>query len=160
MPSRPASNGFSLLEMLVAIGVLAICLMPILELQITLDRRHAERQLALDRLTAQRSALALLRGINPSLEPVGIRTLAPATTLRWQAVPLSTPRRALHFLGGEAYHDITLYRIVATLTRPDHRFAVEAIGWQPAPRPVLRLATPPAAGTSPPAAGATPPAGK
>jgi prepilin-type N-terminal cleavage/methylation domain-containing protein len=123
-------RGFTVVEMLVAMAIVAITFIPIVGLTTNTTRLHIRQNLMIDRQMAQASALTLLRGVNPTEEPNGTRDLGGTTRLEWRATMLSAPRRSLRFLGGEGDFVITLYRLDAKLSMPDDRFSIERIGWQ------------------------------
>jgi general secretion pathway protein I len=125
--------GFSVIEALVALAIVALVLMPLIALQTQVTRTFGRQAQLHDQITAQRNALAVLREINLMPEPVGERRLAPGTRLRWIARPISRPARSLEFLGQGGPFDVALYRVdavVETDTGPVTSFAIEQVGWR------------------------------
>ncbi|PTQ11429.1 hypothetical protein CLG96_08235 [Sphingomonas oleivorans] len=130
-------RGFTVIELLVAVVIMAMVLIPVARMQADLSRRHARQAVLLDRFTAMHNALALLRGLNPLAEPSGRRLLAPGLLLQWRATRVSEVRRSLRFLGGEGDFDVALFRIDAQILRSSGgmpmRFAIERLGWRAIP---------------------------
>jgi prepilin-type N-terminal cleavage/methylation domain-containing protein len=130
MKGRADDLGFTLIEMLVTIAVIAVGLVPIVEMQGRIARFHAKQIEMAERLTAERTALALLRDMNPTINPKGTATIGVASSMTWQATPISAPIRSLRFLGGQGQFYIVLYRLDVSIDHPKHQFSVERIGWQ------------------------------
>jgi general secretion pathway protein I len=132
MTSRTTA-GFSVIEALVALAIVALVLMPLIALQTQVTRTFGRQAQLHDRMTAQRNALAVLREINLMPEPVGERRLAPGTRLHWIARPISRPARSIEFLGQAGRFDVALYRadaVVETGAGPIASFAIEQVGWR------------------------------
>ena len=128
------TGGFTLIELLVTLAVIGAALSPVILLQIEANARHRRQTEQVDRLTATRNALALLRTLNPWATPVGTAEAGPGLTLMWTARAISAPRRSLRWLGGEGAFDVALYHVEARLVRTDGReagrFSVEQVGWR------------------------------
>lgn len=130
-----AERGFSALEALIAVAIVAMALVPILALRAQAARdyqRQAEMRAA---ATAQSNALAILREINPMAEPSGVRTLGRDDRLVWRAVPISRPVRSVGFETPDGEFDVALYRIDAEVRGRDQapraHFTVDLVGWRP-----------------------------
>jgi prepilin-type N-terminal cleavage/methylation domain-containing protein len=131
MVRRSDSRGFSLAEMLVAIAIAAVGLIPIMEMESRTAKLHATQIEAAERLTAERTAIALVRDINPAMTPEGTSPIGLISSMKWHATPISRPKRALRFLGGPGEFDITLFRLDVAIDHPKHQFSVDRIGWRP-----------------------------
>lgn len=129
-----ASSGFSVMETLVAIAILAVALIPILMLQTQTSRasfREAQTRAA---ITDQQNALAILRDINPMLRPTGQIAMSDVRTVSWRASPLSAVTPTLVRGGAETSFDAALYRLNVEI-RDAHgarlaSFAVDQMGWR------------------------------
>ncbi len=126
---RWEQSGFSAMEALVAVAIVAVAMVPLASLQGQVSRDAARQQAEQARLASERSALVLLRAVNPMQEPSGIRELGGGLVLHWTARPISeaAPTNAGGF-------DVALYRIEAQIQdsgrRPLANFAVDQVGWR------------------------------
>ncbi len=127
---RTAQSGFSAIEALVAVAIVALALVPLASLQGQVSRTVARQQETQVRLNAERNALALLREVNLADAPQASRELGAGQVLRWQAEAISPPTRSS---SGE--FDVTLYRLEATIADQDGaiiaEFSLEQLGWRP-----------------------------
>ena len=126
LPTRP---GFSIMETLVAVALLAIAIIPIYAFQQTLANTAARLQTASALLDAQESALAVLESIDPLAEPEGVMDLGD-WRLSWQSRELASERPADGYLGTSIW-GVALYEIDATLVRNEtrHTFTIRRVGW-------------------------------
>lgn len=131
--TRSRQSGFSLIETLVAVGIVAIALVPIMSLEIQLQRGFVEQRARLSELQTQRNALALLRDFNFTETPSGRLPLGVGQTLTWRATALSQPIRTTRFPRGEGEFEVVLWRVEAEVVGPGEqrvRFNVEKLGWR------------------------------
>ena len=131
--TRSRQSGFSLIETLVAVGIVAIALVPIMSLEIQLQRGFVEQRARLSELQTQRNALALLRDFNFTETPSCRLPLGVGQTLTWRATALSQPIRATRFPRGEGEFEVVLWRVEAEVVGPGEqrvRFNVEKLGWR------------------------------
>ena len=128
---RGGQAGFSVLEAIVAVALVAAAFLPLLLLQ----GRVAETAIAIERTEARvrsmDAALAYLATVNPSMRPTGEEPIGDAT-LSWTATPIQ-PAAPVRGLTGEASrYDATLFRVRASLGQPDgrrHDFEIDLLGW-------------------------------
>lgn len=128
MPAQ-RQTGFTVVELLVAVAVLAAVLIPIMEATGAVTRRHVRQGETMQMLERQRSAITILRTVNPMIEPDGRRSLGAGQEVRWHAVAVTRRARALRFLGGEGRFEVALYRLSVTLPAAAP-FEVDALGWR------------------------------
>jgi len=125
-------RGFSTLEAIVAVTLIAITFLPLLALQGQLLRTSVVVVRAEDNLVAMKSALAQLRVTNPMREPEGTARVGTAR-LVWKAEPV-TPELPVRSASGAASRFVTrLYRIEARLifeNRSERTFQVDLVGWR------------------------------
>jgi len=128
---RERQAGFSVLEAVVAVALVAAAFLPLLLLQ----SRVTETALAIERTEARvrsmEAALAYLATVNPSMRPSGQEQIG-AATLAWTSTTLmpSAPVRGL--TGQPSRYDATLFRVQASLRQPDgrrHDFEIDRLGW-------------------------------
>lgn len=126
-------KGYSLLEAIVALALIAAAMIPLLAFQGQLTRTVFAVERTEDRVKDMTSALSYLRVINPSLKSEGEEQIGSAI-LTWTAQPISEERSVLDISGTPGRFLARLYDIDATLTYPDGRyteFTVRTFGWRP-----------------------------
>ena len=132
-PTLRGQAGFSLLEALIAVALIAAALLPLLALQGQLTRTVLAVERAGTTAKDMTSALSFLRTLNPMRDPEGTEQLGDAI-LSWTARPASDERPALDQGGAPGRFMLQLYDIEATITYDDGRsvaFSVRALGWRP-----------------------------
>lgn len=128
--------GFSVMETLVAVALLAIAVIPLYAFQQALANNAARLQTAAALLDAKDSALAVLQAIDPVAEPDGEMDLGE-WRLSWTSRELASETPADGYLGSSIW-GVTLYEIDATLERNgiEHVFSVRRVGWVQVGSPV------------------------
>lgn len=124
-----AETGFSTLEVIAAVAIIAIALVPIATLQIQLARSQARLAETHEQTTAVQNALAMLREVNPMTEPNGQRGLGGQTTLTWSSAPASALRQSVNPPG----FDVQLYRVSGQIHGADGAVTalqLDLIGWR------------------------------
>jgi len=130
---RQPQAGFSLLESLVAVALIAAAMLPLLALQGQLTRTVVAIERAETNVKDMTSALSYLRSINVMMKPEGEEPIG-AATLSWTTRPASAERIALDVGGGPGRFALQLYDVDAVITYPDGgqgAFTVRAMGWRP-----------------------------
>lgn len=129
MTSIRTRPGFSVMETLVAVALLAIAIIPLYAFQQTLANTAARLQTASDLLDAQESALAVLQTIDPIAEPSGDMQLGD-WRLSWESRELASERPADGYLGSSIW-GVGLYEVQATLERGETRrdLTIRRVGW-------------------------------
>jgi len=137
MPMRPDARGFTLLEAIVALAILAAGTMALFA-AVNGALRSIERAEAATRLdTATENAVALLETINPMQQPEGEEALGDYR-LRWRAVILAGPTDALTDYSRPGLYEVALYNIDVELWREaalQSRFALRRAGWRQVRQP-------------------------
>lgn len=132
MAGRFPQRGFTLLEAIVAMVIMATCLLALYSWlsSSTLALRRAQAQtLALE---DARAAFALVEDVNPMQEPRGEREVAPLT-VRWEATPVVERRSGMSQAGLPNQFDLTLYDMhveVLRGERPVRSFSFRKAGWE------------------------------
>ncbi len=128
------SPGFSVLEAIIAIAILAVAFLPLLALQDQMTRTTISLERNEQLMGAKRSALAYVRNLNPMRDPRGSISLGQAQ-MHWDSVPIA-PERSVKTLGGSDGRFIAmLYDVQVTLEFADQHtqvFSVHAMGWRAA----------------------------
>ena len=129
--SKRLQSGFSTLEVIAAVAIIAVALVPIMALQTQLARNQVRLASVHADSTAVHNAMALLRDINPMLTPSGERRLDDQTVVRWVSRPLSEATPSTNPAGFE----VRLYAINAEIRRdgaPAVDLAFDLVGWRSA----------------------------
>jgi general secretion pathway protein I len=131
---RRMERGISVMEALAAVALVAIALIPLMSVQVRIQRDYMRQQAVRAEIEAQRNALAVLRDINMMQEPSGSRPLSDQQTLRWQATPKSAVVRSTNRGSGDGPFDVALYAVVVRVDDEDGRaicgFTVLGLGWR------------------------------
>jgi len=123
--------GTTLLEAIVALTLLAIGAMALFAWMGTHARSFDRVSANADRLSMERSALAIIESLNPMAEPRGRRDIA-GLTIEWEARALTptTPGRGPG--GPMTVFDVALYDVDVEAVERDGetaRFTVRKLGW-------------------------------
>lgn len=122
-------TGFSTLEVIAAVAIIGIALVPIAALQTQLARSEARLAETHAQTTAVQNALSLLREVNPMLTPSGRRGLDDRTTLTWTSTPMSSARPSVNPPGFE----VQLYRLSGQISRNGSAVTtvqLDLVGWR------------------------------
>lgn len=132
MKFRPrTTGGFSLLEAIIALTVMATSLMALYAWLSSSALAIARVQANADRLADQRTALAIIETINPMAEPEGQRQLE-SLQVRWRARPLTEQLVGVSNAGGPSAFDLRLYEMTVEVSRENgdaSEFSVRRAGW-------------------------------
>ncbi|MDZ7628373.1 MAG: prepilin-type N-terminal cleavage/methylation domain-containing protein [Parvularculaceae bacterium] len=124
-------RGFTVTEALVAVALIAIAMLPLLELQGRLSRSALAIERAQTRLAARQAATAYISLINPMRAGEGEVQLGGAQ-LVWRAVPLGPARTVYGADGTEGRFIAQLFQVEADIIFPDGRsepFSQTQMGW-------------------------------
>lgn len=137
-PRRLAQQGFSLLEAIVALTVMATCLLALYGWLFTSTfslNRARDSALALQ---DARAAMALVETVNPMAQPNGSREIS-SLQVRWKARPLTDRRIGMSRAGTPTQFDFRLYEMNVEVLRNNAvvtAFNVRRTGWEAA-RPIF-----------------------
>lgn len=122
------NSGFSVLEALVAVAIVAIALIPLTGLQMQIVRSQARHLEDAERATTIRNAVEFMRAVNPTRTPEGAAALGEGLTLRWNAEPISPPRPSVNAPG----YTVQLFRVEVEAAGPraSYTFSMEQLGWR------------------------------
>lgn len=131
---RPSEIGFSTIEVIAAVAMIAVALIPIATLQTQIARGQARLEDARESTSAVQNAIAIVRTINPMQTPNGRRALSGGATLTWVSTPASPVRPSVNPPGFE----VQLYRIrsdVQIQPGTSNTFEMDILGWRPVSQP-------------------------
>ncbi|MEM9496244.1 MAG: prepilin-type N-terminal cleavage/methylation domain-containing protein [Pseudomonadota bacterium] len=127
-------KGFSALELLVAVAVLAVAFLPILAIQSQMLSSYERQAAAFERLTLGRNALAVLEDLNPMATPNGELAIGDGAVMRWRARARSEEARSTGFPIGDGPFSVRLYAVDVTVdldgTPNAVAFTIERVGWR------------------------------
>ena len=127
---RMGEAGFSTLEVIAAVAIIAVALIPMASLQTQLARGGTRLVDAQETTSAVQNAMAIIRAVNPMLTPSGRRDTSDRTVLTWSSTPISPVRPSVTPAGFE----VQLFRVHAEIARETgtvNSFEVDLIGWRP-----------------------------
>lgn len=129
-------RGLSVLEAMVAIAILAIAIVPLLQIQSQIARTHQRYDALYDRVTMHNNAFAILRDLNPIETPEGRTELAPGVVMTWNSRQLSDEVRSTVYPNGDGQFDVALFEVSVVVASDranlSHSFVVERLGWRQA----------------------------
>lgn len=126
-------RGFSVLEALVAMAILAAAMLPLLALQGQFIKNIESFERANIRISARQNALAYLQTQNFFLRTQGEMQLGD-TLVHWQAVPVEAPRAMYPTAEYVGRFDMILYDVDIVLTSsdaPTDTLHIRGLGWRP-----------------------------
>lgn len=135
---RTVQVGFTLLEAIVALTIMATSLLALYAWLSTSTLALNRTQLSARALQDARTAMAVIETINPTEQPSGQRDLPPLQ-IRWQSRPLTQRRIGMSRSGTPTQFDFRLYEVDVEVRRDDttvREFTVRRTGWDIA-RPIL-----------------------
>lgn len=91
MQKRSASAGFTLLEAIVALTVMALALIPLITFIAQSSDQLMRAADANERSIVSQSVLALMDHINPMAEPEGVLPLDEEISVSWRSEPIVPP---------------------------------------------------------------------
>lgn len=125
--------GLSTIEVLVAVALIGMALLPLVAIQSQIALTHARYEAAYHRATLQRNALEITRNLNPLATPEGRVILDEQYVVEWNSEVVKDPKRGTDFPLGDGPFDVGLYRVsVAVLNegRVELEYVTEKVGWK------------------------------
>ncbi len=121
--------GFSIIEVLAAVALIAIAILPLYGLQRTLADASFRLSEAGTLLELEQSALDYIAVINPDRQPEGEDRIG-GWTINWTSEPIASDP-APDGVAGSGLYAITLYEVTVTLVRRQqiHSFTLRQLGW-------------------------------
>jgi type II secretory pathway component PulJ len=135
---KRTSSGFSAIEALIAVAIVAVALVPLLDLQRQVLIAH-ERQTALyEEAAAIENALVLLRDLNPSATRSGTLRLGDGA-VSWTSSLMGVVRATRRSDANGQTYLVGRYRVEVLATSSDgaqrRLVTLEKLGWQPLSQP-------------------------
>lgn len=135
---RQGQRGFSLLEAIVALTIMATSLLALYAWLSTSTFALGRARASAQALQDARVAKAIVETVNPMKDPTGSRDLAPLE-IRWKSRPLTERRTGMSRAGTSTQFDFRLYEVDVEVLRGGtvvRDFSVRRAGWEAA-RPIL-----------------------
>ena len=131
-------QGFSLLEAIVALTIMATCLLALYAWLSTSTFAITRVRASAFALQDARTAMAVIETVNPMAEPDGNRKLPPLE-IRWKARPVTDLRMGMSRSGTATQFDFRLFDLDVEVVRDNavvRDFSVRKTGWIAARPPV------------------------
>lgn len=132
-PPQSVESGFSVLEALVAMAILAAALLPLLALQGQFVRTTQSLERVQTRLSAESIALAHIKALNLDQSPEGTLSTVYGP-MTWTSTPAAGPHAGRDGAGFPSRFVITLYDVdieIASQTGTFQKFSLQGLGWHP-----------------------------
>lgn len=133
MRRRPASAGFTLLEAIVALTVMALALIPLITFIAQSSDQLMRAADANERSIVTQSVLALMDPINPMAEPEGALPLDEEISVSWTSQAIVPPNEAAMVGTLLPGFRIGFYGVTVSVTRdraPWFDFQMRKVGYQ------------------------------
>lgn len=133
--SRPRRSelGLSTIEVLVAVALIGMAMLPLVVIQSQVANSHARLQESYRRATLQMNALEVVRELNPARSPQGEIEFDENYTLQWSSTAISEQTRIIDYPIGDGNFDVGLYQVDivvrGVLGNIELSFATEKVGW-------------------------------
>lgn len=131
MNSKQDNAGFTTIELLVALAILASGFFALIEFKLALLDRQAQHMAQFEAITAESNALAVLRQINPANNPSGDVALGNGIRLEWRSKPTTHVATQLAWLGRETEFRVARFNVHYIVKKNDAvmvRDTVELLG--------------------------------
>ena len=129
---RHKDDGFSVLEAMVAIAILAAGLLPLLALQGQFVKTVTRIEQAEQSLSAQDNALGLMHTVNLTETPKG-EVVFEGYIINYEAKAAILPAPIRDVSGLPGRYDLTLYDVVLKISYDsgaEEEFSIKAFGWR------------------------------
>jgi len=132
--NRSKRQGFSLIEALVALTIAAIMLTAIFELQQQMIRGQRRASNAIVQVSAQENAIALMRDLNPMVNPTGSIRIPDGDTIRWSSTAVGPMQTNAGFPNGDGAFMVQVFRVSVSIEASTGRLSsplsFERMGWK------------------------------
>lgn len=129
--TQSGESGFSVLEAMIAMALLAAALLPLLNLQAQFTRTVNSLERADRRLEVRHVALNKIKTINPAIEPRGEYEHLESQ-VKWTSRPV-LPLETIYDAGSPGVHDVGLYDVSVAISFSDgssDQFTMRRLAWR------------------------------
>jgi Tfp pilus assembly protein PilV len=135
-----ANAGFSTIEVLAALAIVASLMLPLMSIQLETARAHQRNEHRYAFVRAERSLLEFMRHLNPMQRPEGVLVLEDGLEARWTARAITDVQVSTQYPTGDGAFKIAMYEITITFSRTGSLTRAEAVppsielrqvGWEP-----------------------------
>lgn len=133
MKRNPASAGFTLLEAIVALTVMALALIPLITFIAQSSDQLMRAAEANERSVVSQSVLALMDPINPMAEPEGVLALDEEISVSWRSQTIVSPNEGTLVGTLLPGFRVGFYGVNVSVTRgqqPWFEFQMRKVGYQ------------------------------
>ena len=131
--TAPAQRGFTIIEALVALALVAVTIIPLYE-WVGRSLGMAARTADVTRQAeAELSALGVLSRVNPMADPEGSLDIGSGHRVRWQAVPKTDAVDNVAYPRGVGIYQVALYQVKAEVLRGNvvwFDFTIDQLGYR------------------------------
>lgn len=146
MKRTDAEQGFTIVELMMALAILAFGITALIDLKLAIQEQQARQLSSAKVIKLESNALVLLRRVNPATERSGKRQLEGEATLTWQADVIGPVAAQIVWAGRTTAQRVAIFKVAYRITHKGEvvsNNSIEQIGRFGSPLPFGNPANPP-----------------